>query len=257
MLSLFQAFERYQVSAHNQGLSYACVAIVKGVDALRINPAALGLLSKNIVGFGYEYTFAHTEGLQNIFAGFVRPLLKGGIGLGVSQFGFAEQKENGITTGLGLGLGKDFYFGTSGDLYLIQNKRTGTGVAYGINIGMLGILAKKWLLGVYGRNLNQPQFGNAAVGTLPFSLQAGLGYKPFEDIVSEIDISVSDQTTCIYTSGAFALLDFLNLRTGFKTAPVSLSFGFGVEYKNIKVDYAVEYLVDLPLNHTVSLSFDF
>ncbi|MEO0155875.1 MAG: hypothetical protein ABIL07_02035 [candidate division WOR-3 bacterium] len=256
-ICLFQAFERYQVSAYNQSLSFACVATVQGVDALRINPAALALLNKNNINAGYEYTFSHIEGLQNIFFGFARPLFYGGLGIGISQFGFEEQKEQGITAGYGLGLSKDFYVGTTFDLYMIQNKRTGTGIAYGLNLGMLGNLSKKWFLGVYGHNLNQPQFGDSDVGTLPASFQAGIGYKPFEDMTSEIDLSISDQNIRLHTAGQFSIMDFLNLRTGFKTNPNSLSAGLGIDYKNIKIDYACEYFVDLPLNHIVSINFEF
>lgn len=254
---LFQSFERYLVSANNQALAYACVATAEGIDALRINPASLVLLNKNIIGTSYEYTFSHVEGLQNIFFGFARPIFKGGLGIGVSQFGFEEQKEQGITAGYGIGLSKEFYLGASFDLYMIQNKRTGTGISYGLNVGMIGNLSKKWFLGVYGHNLNKPQFGNSEVGTLSPSLQTGIGYKPFEDITSEIDLSISDQNLRLHTAGQVSIIDFLNLRTGFKTNPNSLSAGLGIIYKNTKIDYACEYLVDLPLNHTLSLSFEF
>ncbi|MCX7995136.1 MAG: hypothetical protein N3A65_05135 [candidate division WOR-3 bacterium] len=257
ILSLINVFERYPVSGHNQSLSFACVATAQGIDALRINPAALALLNKNIVAFGYEYTFSHLEGLQNIFTGFARPLFSGGASLGLSQFGFEEQKEQGFTAGYGIGLSKDFYLGASFDLYIIQNKRTGTGISYGLNLGMLGNLSKKWFLGIYGHNLNQPQFGNSETGTIPASLQAGLGYKPFEDILSEIDLSISEHMVRLHVAGAFSIENFLSLRTGFKTSPNSLSGGAGIMYKNIRIDYACEYTVDLPLSHTIFLSFEF
>uniref|UniRef100_A0A7C6EJ97 PorV/PorQ family protein n=1 Tax=candidate division WOR-3 bacterium TaxID=2052148 RepID=A0A7C6EJ97_UNCW3 len=256
-LFLFQAFERYTVSAHNQALSLACVGTAQGIDALRMNPAGLGLLNKNIIGVGYEYTFTHIEGLQNIFFGFAKPLFYGGFGIGISQFGFEEEKEQGITTAYSIGLNKDFYLGGSADLYLIQNKRTGTGISYGLNLGMLGILSKKWYLGIYGHNLNQPQFGNSEIGTIPASLQAGIGYKPFEDITSEIDLSISDQIIRLHSAGEFSIADFLNLRTGFKTNPNSLSAGLGIVYKKIKIDYACEYFVDLPLNHIIAIILEF
>ncbi len=257
ILSLLQAFERYQVSAHSQSLSFACVATVQGIDALRINPAALAFLDINSISACYEYTFSHIEGLQNIFFGFAKPVFRGGLGVGVSQFGFEEQKEQAMTAGYGLGLSKDFHVGASFDLYMIQNKRTGTGISYGLNFGMLGTLSKKWFLGVYGHNLNQPQFGNSEVGRLPSSFQTGIGYKPFEDITSEIDLSILEQNIRLHTGGKFSIFDFISLRTGFTTNPNSLSGGVEIIYKNIKVDYACAYLVDLPLNHMLSINFEF
>ncbi|MGB9720939.1 MAG: hypothetical protein ACPL28_05605 [bacterium] len=254
---VFQAFERYSVSAHNQSLSFACVATAQGIDATRINPAALVLLRKNSIGVGYEYTFAHIEGLQNLFLGFARPLFHGGFGIGISQFGFEEQKEQALTTAYSLGLSRDFFIGASADLYLIQNKRMGTGISCGLNLGMLGILSKRWYLGANGHNLNEPEFSNTSEGRLPPSLQAGIGYKPFDDMVSEIDISLSNDDIRIHTAGAFQIMDFFDLRTGFQTNPISVSFGFGIIHKFIKIDYGCEYLVDLPLNHIVSVNFEF
>ncbi len=254
---LFQAFERYVVSAHNQSLSCASVATAQGTDALRLNPAAIALLNRNSLGMSYEHTFTHIEGLYNTFLGFTRPLFSGGFGIGISQFGFEEQKEQALTTAYSIGLSKEFYAGTSVDLYLIQNKRTGTGISYGFNFSMLGILSKRWFLGASGHNLNEPQFSNSAEGILPASLQAGIGYRPFEDILSEIDFSLSDNNIRLHTGGAFDILDFFELRTGFQTNPNSVSFGFGIVYKSIKADYGCEYIVDLPLNHIVSINFDF
>ena len=254
---LFQAFERYPVSANAQALACACVATVDGFDALRMNPAALALLNKNIAGISYEYTFLHIEGLHNVYFGFARPVFYGGLGIGISEFGFEEQKEQALTSAYSIRLSREFYAGAGVDLYLIQNKRTGTGVAYGLSLGMLGILSKKWFLGVYGHNLNGPQFGTAEESTLPASLQTGIGYRPFEDISSEIDVSITNDNIRMHTASEFRIMDFLNLRTGIQTNPNSVSFGFGIIYKSIQIDYGCTYLVDLPLNHIISISFEF
>lgn len=257
VLYLLGIYERYPLSAHNQAISFACVATAQGIDALRVNPASLALFNKNAIGIGYEYTFSHIEGLQNIFFGFAKPLFSGGFGLGMSQFGFEEQREQGMTIGYSIPLSRELYAGASADIYLIQNKRTGTGIAYGLNLGMLGVLSKKWHLGIFGHNLNQVQFGNFEIGILPPELQTGIGYKPFDDIGSEIDLSISDGNIRLHTGGEFLIMDILWLRTGFQTNPNSLSGGLGIVYKDIKIDYACEYLVDLPLHHAVSLCFTF
>lgn len=254
---ILQVFERHVIGAQSQAMSFACVATIQGLDGLRINPAVLGLMDKNTVGTSYEYTFGHIEGLQNLLLGFAGPLFYGGLGICFSQFGFSEEREQALTTGYGFGLSKEFYAGLSFDLYLIQNNRTGNCLSYGVNFGMLGMLSKKWFLGLYGHNLNQPQFGNTDEGNLPASLQAGIGYRPFEETISEIDFSIVEENIRIHTAGEFRILDFFSLRTGLKTNPNSLSGGFGVIYKNIKIDYGCEYFVDLPLNHTVSLKFEF
>ncbi len=256
-LFLFAAFERYLVSAQSQALAYACVATASGVDAIRLNPAGMLSSEKNIIGLGYEYTFSNIEGLQNIYLGFYRHMFHGGLGIKMSQFGFEEQKENAMTTAYSISLSKEFFVGAGVNLYMIQNRRTGTGIAYGVSLGMLGMVSKKWFLGACAHNLNQPRFGNGEIGTMPASLQAGIGYKPFNDIGSEIDLRIEDRHIDLRASGTFRIMDFLNLRTGMQTNPVSVSAGFGIIYRFMNIDYACSYFIDLPLNHSVSIQFSF
>ncbi|MGQ9465559.1 MAG: hypothetical protein ACUVQ3_08720 [bacterium] len=254
---LFQAFERYAVSAHGQALGFACVATVSDFDALRINPSALALVNKNIAGISYEYTFSHIEGLHNIYVGFARQVFYGGLGIGISEFGFGEQKEQALTAAYSTKLTKEFFVAAGTDIYLIQNKRTGTGLAYGLNIGLLGNLSRKWFLGAYGHNLNSPQFSSAEEGILPFLLQAGIGYKPFADISSEIDLSIVDNNIRLHTGGEFAIMDFFHICAGMQTNPNTISFGFAVFYRAIKINYGCSYLADLPLNHIISINAQF
>lgn len=254
---IFQAFERYTVSANAQALGFACVATASGFDALRINPSALALTNKNIAGISYEYTFSNIEGLHNIYAGFARPIFYGGLGIGISEFGFEEEKEQALTAAYSIKLAKDFCAGAGADIYLIQNKRTGTGFAYGFNIGLLGNISKKWYLGVFGHNLNVPQFSNTEESILPVSMQAGIGYKPFEDISSEIDLSITDKNIRLHTGGEFLIMDFLTLCAGMQTNPNVISFGFGIFYRAIRINYGCSYLADLPLSHIISISSQF
>lgn len=257
ILFINQSFERYATSANAAALAHAFTASATGIDAVRFNPAALSYMQKNQLSVGYEYVLSGLEGLHNINIGFAKPLFAGGFGIQLSEFGFSEQKEQAITLAYGLCLSKDFKFGLGGDLYLINNNRTGNGFAYGLNIGFSGRLYKKWSLGIYGHNLNQPQFGNTEEGRLPYELRAGLAYEPFEDILSEIDLSMVEDNFRVHMAAEFKLFDIIFLKTGLKTNPSVVSTGMGVVYKFIKIDYAVEYIPELPLTHNVCLSFEF
>jgi hypothetical protein len=259
LLILFfnNAFERYIVSAHAAALGNAYTASALDIDAIRFNPADLSFVQKNHFAVGYEYTLSGLEGLHNISLGYARPLFIGGVGVQLSEFGFSEQKEQAITFAYGLKLSKDFKFGLGTDIYVINNRRTGNAFSYSLNIGFLGALYKRWYLGIYGHNLNQPQFGNTEYGKLPYELRAGLGYTPFNDILSEVDLSMYGDQLRIHLAGEFTLFDIAHLRTGLKTNPAVVSAGLGIVYKFIELDYAIEYVPELPLNHGVTLEFEF
>lgn len=254
---LSQAFERYVVSGYAQALSYACVANIEVADAIRINPSALAFLNRNQISSGYEYTWSGVEGLHNVNVGFARPIPLGGLGLVVSEFGFSEQKEQAVTAGLGIGLSHDFKIGLGLDLYLINNKRTGYGAAWGVDLGMVGRLMKRWSLGIYCHNLNKPRLGSNEIGELSPSLQTGFGYRPFNDLSSEIDFSITEDGIRTHIGGECKIFNFFSLRTGIRTEPQVLNLGAGIFYKFIVVDYAVEYLPELPLSHTLTVGYSF
>jgi hypothetical protein len=257
ILFLNNAFERYSTSAQAMALAHALTASAHGVHAIRSNPATLAILEKNHLLCGYEYVFSGIEGLHHITIGYARPLFGTGFGIQMSEFGFSEQKEQAITCACGIGLSEDFKLGLGGDVYLIDNKRLGKGFAYGLNIAFSGTLYKRWSLGVYGHNINQPQFGSTEQGTLPRKLQAGLGYEPFDGIISEVDLSIIDNNMRVHLAGEFRLFDSISFRTGIRTNPSVIAMGTGIRYKLIIVDYAVEFIPELPLTHNINIEFEF
>jgi hypothetical protein len=251
------AFERHALSARSTALSNALTASCFGVDAVRFNPAALALLGQNHLSVGYERTFNGIEGLHNINLGYARPLLNGGLGIQLSEFGFSEQKEQAVSIAYGLGFNESFKFGLGGDVYIIDNSRTGRSYAYGLNFGLLGKLYKKWSLGVYGHNINGPQFGSEVREELPAELRAGFAYEPFAGILSEIDFSMEDDEMRVHMAAEFILFNLLYLRSGVKTNPMVIAAGAGIVHRFISFDYAAEYIPELPLSHTATIGFTF
>ncbi|MBE0433946.1 hypothetical protein IBX73_10850 [candidate division WOR-3 bacterium] len=251
------AFERHAQSARATGLAHALTASCYGIDAIRLNPAWLSSLTQNRAAVGYERALGGIEGLHNITLGYARPLFWGGAGIQLSEFGFSEQKEQAVTIAYGSGFNETFSFGLAGDVYIIDNERTGQTYAFGLNFGLLGRIYKKWSLGVYGHNLNRPQFGLYDDGQLPAELKAGLSYEPFEGILSEIDFSMKDDDMRVHLGAEFRLFELLYLRSGIKTNPLVVAAGTGIAYKFLSFDYAAEFVPELPLSHTITLGFTF
>jgi hypothetical protein len=257
IIFLNNAFERYSQSSQAIGLGHALTASAQGVAAIRFNPAGLARLDYSEFTCGYEYFLSGIEGLHNLSVGFVRPLLGTGFGIMMSEFGFAEQKEQAMTLASGLGLNQDLMFGLGADLYIINNERLGYGLAYGMNIAFQARLYKKWQLGVYGHNLNRPRFGNSEEGCLDPELRTGLAYTPFDDIRSEVDLSMTGNRLRVHLASEVLLFRILYFRTGIKTNPTVVAAGSGIVYRSIAVDYAIEYIPDLPFTHSINLNLRF
>ncbi|UCD18918.1 MAG: hypothetical protein JSU64_05680, partial [candidate division WOR-3 bacterium] len=150
-----------------------------------------------------------------------------------------------------------FKFGAGADVYIIDNARTGRTYAYGVSAGLLGRIYKKWSLGVYGHNLNRPQFGSYEDGEMLPELRAGLAYEPFDGILSEIDFSMKDDDMRIHLAAEFELFRILHLRSGIKTNPFVIAAGTGIVHKFLSFDYAAEFIPELPVSHTATIGFRF
>ena len=253
ILLLTQAFEKYSVSAQAIGMGMAITASAAGTDAIRFNPALLSVQDKSELAVSYQHVLGGVEGLHNAWLGFNHKLGRAGVGIGLSEFGFSEQKEQDITLACGIGLSNDLKIGAAGDIYLINNQRTGYGFAYGISVGLSGNVFKKWQLGVYAHDINRPRFSGSEYGGLPYELRAGLAYTPFQDIRSEFDLSMKDNELRYRFATELLLFRLLYCRIGVQTNPLVLSAGTGIKYRFISINYGVEHVPDLPLSHTVGL----
>lgn len=250
---LTQAFEKYSVSAQAIGMGMAITASAGGTDAIRFNPALLSVQDISELAISYQHILGGIEGLHNAWLGFNHKLGRTGVGIGVSEFGFSEQKEQNITLACGLGLSNDLQLGVAGDLYLINNQRTGYGIAYGISLGLSGNVFKKWQLGVYAHDINQPQFSGTEYGRLPYELRGGIAYIPFQDIRSEFDLSMKDDELRYRFATELLLFRLVYCRIGVQTNPLVIAAGAGAKYRFISINYGVEHVPDLPLSHCVGL----
>ncbi|OGC43296.1 hypothetical protein A2Y85_00550 [candidate division WOR-3 bacterium RBG_13_43_14] len=253
ILFLTQAFEKYSMSAQAVSMGMAITASATGTDAIRFNPALLSIQTKSELAISYQQVLDGIEGLHNAWLGFNHKLGPAGIGIGLSEFGFSEQKEQNLTLACGFGLGNDLKLGAAGDLYLINNQRTSYGFAYGISFGFSSIVFKKWQLGVYAHDINQPEFSSSEYGHLPYELRAGIAYNPFQDIRSEFDLAMKDNELRYRFATELLLFRLLYCRVGVQTNPQVISGGTGFKYRFIAINYGVEHIPDLPLNHSVGI----
>lgn len=256
-LCLTAAFERYYSSPHAQGMGFASFAGAQATDAVRFNSARLAGITGNHVATGYDRLFGGIDGLHNVNAAFARPLGPGGIGLHLSEFGIAAQSEVCLTAGYGLALSSQFSAGAGLNCYLVNNERTGTGYALGLDIGLVGRLPSKWTLAAVAHDVNRPRFGDGEEGTMDPSLTLAVAYRPLEDINSEIDMSLIRDEFSFRCGGEFRIFNRIWLRSGMRTNPTVFDAGIGITIKQLTIDYAADLVINLPITHSLGLGYSF
>ena len=134
----------------------------------------------------------------------------------------------------------------------------GSQQTFGIDVGLLGILRDRTMLGFFLKNVNEPSMGKGDREALPQWLTAGIAYKPYYGVVTELDLrSVRGEDVEIHMGMTFNVAEFLDMRFGFQTEPHSLTGGFTVGVEPVDLDYSYSSHTVLPGTHHVSVRATF
>ncbi len=271
-------------SARPNAMGGSFAAISHDVTALQSNPAGLqgiekGMLSTGIVLYVADIKFGH------IHYGFSRGKNSFGVGINYINYGSIEKRgEN--NEDLGTFSPMDFVFLGGYSRPLSENLAAGfemkliyekidSFVSYGAaaDIGMQYLMKERHLtLGLVVKNAGiafKPH--DEVKGSLPLSLTGGCSFHPLPIVSFNIDVTriLSDSRTMAKFGAEWWAVPLFALRAGYSNAGSELktgygldmmagfSAGFGVAWKRLTLDYAVQPMVDLGFSHSVSLSHVF
>jgi hypothetical protein len=261
-------FDSMDVSSKARGMGGAWVASADDATAIFYNPACLieatgpnayaTLLEPNgqsfeMLGFfAFGMPIGASQGLAASFRGF-----------GVEYEDVDLLDEWTMSLSYAVTLMKDIHsslhIGGTANVYSLSFASTGTvdlgsATAYGIDIGILGILRDRTRIGFFLKNVNEPSMGKVNKEALPQWLSAGVSYRPYYGVVTEFDIrSMRGQDVEIHTGMQFAVTRFMDLRFGFQTEPSSLTGGFTLGVERAKLDYSYSSHSVLPGTHHVAV----
>jgi len=265
-------FSNYQPSARARGMSGAFVASCNDPNAIFYNPGALAN-SEQGISLGYAQLFNNS--FQILMSGALAYRLPGigtiSLGMQAMDVEFEGQKlEQEGTYSLAhsfLLMGdvhSQLYVGYGLNLYYLKFGETvggidpGNSTTYGVNLGGLAILHQRTRIAFAVKNLNNPSMGSNQTFDLPQHLALGIAYEPYDGVITEIDLSQKlGEETKIQAGIEFEVMDNFWLRTGVSTYPNSISGGFGLLFKGIKIDYGFSSHPVLPLTHQFSLGYQF
>ncbi|MCX7784723.1 MAG: PorV/PorQ family protein [candidate division WOR-3 bacterium] len=274
-------------SARENALAGTGVACAYGPQAMFINPALTSELNRTAVSFSYTNWFLDMY-QQSLFA--VRPLPIINLGLGITNFnhGELELRPNQPTeTEIGKFSPSDFSFflnlsrkldervllGISGRYYyekILEHTATG----YGIDIGLLFKVWPRFHIGFSVINFGRTMYFIRDEFWLPTRFLTGINYdftlKPNIKIALGSDFSyfVYDKRLEFNSGVEMQIFQQYFIRAGYnfadlidrrtKSTPSSISMGFGVIIKKIRLEYAfTPYSDGLDDTHHFSIGFGY
>ncbi len=265
-------FGNYQPSARARGMSGAFIASCNDPNAIFYNPGALAS-SEQGISLGYAQLFNNS--FQILMSGALAYQLPriGTISLGMQAMdvefeGHKLQQEGTYSLAHSFLLMGDvhskLYVGYGVNLYYLKFGETvggidpGNSTTYGINLGALATLHQRTHIAFAVKNLNNPSMGSDQTFDLPQHLALGIAYEPYDGVITEVDLSQKlGEETKIQAGIEFEVMDNFWLRTGVSTYPNSISGGFGLLFKGIKIDYGFSSHPVLPITHQFSLGYQF
>ncbi|MEO0092590.1 MAG: hypothetical protein ABIK61_07765 [candidate division WOR-3 bacterium] len=255
-------FEDLQSGARVEGMANAFTAVVNDANAIQFNPAGLNQIKNLSVISFYKLLFGGLGiNLHHFSVSAASPLkhTHGTFGFSVQEIGIPMHSERVLTISHGIELVKDISFGYNLRGYQLYQRDFGSGFAFGLDFGLLSKIYKRWQVGFYVHNINQPKLGANEKSELPRLLNFGIAYMPTYGITSAFDISKEPgKPTRIMAGQEFEIIEnYLTVRAGIQTEPIRFAFGLRTGLKNIFVDYALTTHSELPLTHNFGLQYNF
>jgi hypothetical protein len=249
--------EDYPIGARSAALGNATVSF-SDLWSAHHNQAGLGFVRDISAGVSYENRFLLKE-ISVRGGAAALPIKQGTFGLCITNFGYSQYSENKYSLSFAKSFGEKFSAAIAMD-YLSTKIAEGYG-SRGALVAEAGILAKpiKGLsIGAHVFNPTRSRISAYDDERLPTIIRLGADYL-FSD---KVRLAAEVQKDIKYKAEFKAGLEYLPvkelyLRIGVSTNPTLSTFGFGLNLKNFKIDFAASYHQTLGISPQLGLSYTF
>ncbi len=222
------------------------------------NQAGLAFLEEiSISAYGERRFMA--EGLNSYLFAAALPYDKiGTFGLAINYFGFSDYNEQKIGLNYARKLAKNFSMGVQLDYLGTSIPNYGTAHSVTIEIGILAKLNDKVRLGAHVYNPVQSKVGT--LDRLPTLFSLGMTYEPSKKVFlsAQLDKDIYNHPFVGRFGLEYRPIDALYIRTGVSAAALAqASFGFGLNLKQLKIDFASSYHQVLGFTPAMSIIYSF
>lgn len=256
-IGLFAGGENFPVGGRSAGMANASVTL-NDFWAIHHNQAGLTGIKNFSAGVYYENRFGLKE--LGIKAGaVVLPTKTAGVfGLSMTYFGYSQYNESKIGLAYAKAFGEKFSAGVQLDYlstHIAENYGSHSAVAG--EIGLRFQANKNLCIAAHIFNLNRAKLADYNDERIPTMVRFGLSYAFSEKVLVTAETEKDIQYDPVFKAGLeYHPIDVLYFRTGISTNPVLNAFGFGLEFKNFKLDFSTSYHQTLGFTPQFSLIFN-
>jgi hypothetical protein len=257
ILTAYAGNEDYPIGARSAAMGNASVSL-SDVWSAHHNQAGLAFVHDFSAGVSYENRFLLKE-ISIRGCAVALPIKSGTFGLCITNFGYSQYKESKYSLSFAKSFGDKFSAGIAMD-YLTTKIAEGYGNK-GVLAAEVGLIAKpikNLSIGAHVFNPTRAKISAYDNERLPTILRLGADYN-FSD---KVTLAIETQKDIKYKAEFKAGIEYkavkeFYLRIGVSTNPTLSTFGFGLNLKNFKVDFAASYHQILGISPQLSLSYAF
>jgi hypothetical protein len=249
--------ENYPIGARSAGMGNASVS-QSDVWSAHHNQAGLGFVRDFSGGVYYENRFLLKA--LSIKGGVAALPVKGGtFGLCISNFGYSLYNENKYSVSFAKAFGDKFSMGIAMD-YLTTKIADGYG-SKGVLAAEAGILArpiKNLTIGFHVFNPTRSKLSAYNDERLPTIIRFGGDYNFSDKVTVAIETEKDIAKKAIFKAGIeYKAVKEFYLRVGIGTNPTLTSVGFGLNLKNLQLDFSANYHQTLGITPQMGLTYTF
>lgn len=272
------------VSARSNAMAGSFSAVSSDVNSLQWNPAGLQGIEKSVLSSSILLYVADIK-LGNIHYGFKKGGNTFAFGLNYVNYGSIEKRNvNNQLSGTFSPMDVVFTFGLSRSItkeltgggsmkFIYESIDSFVSMGAGADIGFQYLMRERNLtLGLSLKNLGtQLKPHSEEKGSFPLSVTGGFSFHPLEIFSLNLDVTriFSDSRSIVSLGGEWWAIPMFALRAGYSNSGTELktgygsdmlagtSAGFGLSWKNIYMDYAIQPMGELGLSNSISLSHSF
>ncbi len=227
--------------------------------AVNNNPGAMGFLSQAGAGLYYENRFllpeSGTYGLNVAY-----PMKKAGVfGLGVSRFGYRLFNRNAVgiryakhfSPHISAGIGMNYHYIFIGNGY-------GNVSAVSAELGVLGRINRELSVAFHLINPARMRLTDYQNQRLPMIIRFGLSYLWAGKVLTSLEADADpEQKPNVKFGIEYTPVSVFIIRGGFSSRPLSGTFGFGMDYKGVRMDMSAIYHQQFGVSPQASFSYSF
>lgn len=255
--SSFAQFEYTDIGARATGLNGAFTSVSDNSLAVFYNPSGLGQMKFREVSAFYGPSLFGMEELSIAALTYAEPLNFGTIGLGLKTFGFELYRETNLILSFGNNYGNKIFYGFNFNFYNLNIQNYNSASSLGVDIGGLAYLTDFLKWGFYAGNISGSKIG-VSEQRIAQIYRTGLTVQPVNDLNLVMDIEKDVKYPLSFRAGMeYFINDFIDLRAGIGTEPVSFACGASINYNIFQIDYSFYNHQDLGITNQGSVTVNF